>query len=149
MLVVLRIDAGMASGKTKSREEMRRLAMAFITASSISLCPAVANAGCTKAVDDESLYQCALSEFKKQDVRLNSAYRQLSKMLDKEGADRLKASQIAWIAFRDKNGEFYADFFRGGTAARLEGIGSERAMTEARANELFGEIQRRKSLGLN
>lgn len=111
-------------------------------------CLAAPKADCRSAMDNESLYQCSSHEFKAQDERLNIAYRKMFKMLDPKGAEKLQAAQRAWITFRDLNGAFYADFFRGGTASRLEGLGAQTSMTKARADELFDEIKRRESLGI-
>ena len=53
------------------------------------------------------------------DRELNKVYKQVLDTLDDEGAKLLKASQRAWIAFRDAEAASAADEARGGSMAPL------------------------------
>jgi uncharacterized protein YecT (DUF1311 family) len=63
-----------------------------------------------KAKTQKELNDCAGAEFKKADARLNEVYQQLLKRFDTDppAAQKIRAAQRAWIAYRDAQLE--ADF---------------------------------------
>lgn len=72
---------------------------------------------CQKAMSTLDQKQCAGSAYELADKRLNAVYKKLVGDLDTERQAKLKTAQQAWITFRDKEAEFTADQFRGGTLA--------------------------------
>lgn len=70
------------------------------------------------------------------DRELNKVYKEVLAPLDDEGAKLLKASQRAWIAFRDAEAESAADEARGGSMAPLLYSGTVARLTEQRTQML-------------
>lgn len=70
------------------------------------------------------------------DRELNKVYKEVLATLDDEGAKLLKASQRAWIAFRDAEAESAADEARGGSMAPLLYSGTVARLTEQRTQML-------------
>ncbi len=70
---------------------------------------------CAKAQSQGEMNICWGNEYKKADVVLNQVYRKLAAMLDEEPKAQLKEAQLAWINYRDKNCEFVADVYKGGS----------------------------------
>ena len=56
-----------------------------------------------------ALIDCALTETKRQDVRLNENYKRLMSKLTEERKNALLAAQRAWIKFSDANCAFWDD----------------------------------------
>jgi uncharacterized protein YecT (DUF1311 family) len=84
---------------------------------------------------------CASDNLKEEDLRLNDMYAQLMKKLDKIGQTKLKASQRAWIAFRDTNCDFAGDEMRGGTMEGLIVVSCLGDETKKRADELKDYVE--------
>ena len=74
----------------------------------------------------------------KADARLNEDYRALMGTLseDEEGTARLKRAQRAWIAFRDAECTFNAQWTEGGTIHSRIVAGCMADLTEQRADQL-------------
>jgi uncharacterized protein YecT (DUF1311 family) len=72
----------------------------------------------------------------KADRELNKVYKEVLASLDDEGAKLLKASQRAWIAFRDAEAAFAADEARGGSMAPLLYSGTVGRLIEQRTRML-------------
>lgn len=66
------------------------------------------------------------------DKELNQAYRALLATLDEEGTKLLKASQRAWIAYRDADAAAAADEARGGSMAPMLYAGTLARLTRER-----------------
>ena len=81
------------------------------------------------------MVECIAGETKREDVRLNTAYRALMAGLSPARKAQLQEAQRAWIKFRDANCSFYFDP-DGGSLARIEGYQCELDATAARAREL-------------
>lgn len=81
------------------------------------------------------MIDCADAENKRQDVRLNAAYKALIAGLPAARKTRLQDAQRAWIKYRDANCAFYVDP-DGGSMARIEGNLCVMTSTTERANEL-------------
>ncbi|MNS62019.1 hypothetical protein D3C72_950650 [compost metagenome] len=75
-------------------------------------------------------------EYKAEDAALNAAYKKLTARLRHVARQRLTASQIAWIAFRDAQRLAEADMYRGGTMAATAALSSKIRLTNTRTKEL-------------
>ncbi len=80
--------------------------------------------------------QQARAEFDKADAGLNQIYAKVQAKLDKEGKEKLKAAQRAWVTFRDAQADLDADIMHGGSAAPMLHSGSQAQSTLKRTNEL-------------
>lgn len=78
----------------------------------------------------------AAREAERADKELNKVYKQLLGTLDDEGAKLLKASQRAWITFRDAEATFAADEARGGSMSPMLYSGTLGRLTEQRTEML-------------
>jgi uncharacterized protein YecT (DUF1311 family) len=83
----------------------------------------------------QNMVECIDAEIKRQDARLNKAYKALVADLNPERKKQLLAAQRAWLKFRDTNCAFYFDP-EGGTIARVKAVDCLMTMTASRATEL-------------
>ena len=81
------------------------------------------------------MIECITAETKRQDLRLNKAYKAVMADLSPERKKQLQESQRAWIKFRDANCGFYDDP-DGGSLARVSANDCMVTSTAARAREL-------------
>ena len=82
-----------------------------------------------------NLNDCNNEELKKQDTRLNKAYKSAMAVLTAEQKTKLRDTQRLWIKYRDADcGMYYA--LTGGTMDMLNGAGCELSMTQERADAL-------------
>jgi uncharacterized protein YecT (DUF1311 family) len=86
----------------------------------------------------------AEKSYKKADTELNSVYKQLMAILNKNEKSLLKKTQIDWIKFRDSNCEFVASEAEGGTLQSSLKIGCLDETTKARVKDLKVILKRRK-----
>jgi uncharacterized protein YecT (DUF1311 family) len=89
-----------------------------------------------RAQSQHEMNQQAYDAFEKADKELNQIYAKVQAKLDKEGKEKLKAAQRAWVAFRDAQAELDADIMRGGSAAPMLSAGSKTQSTRKRVEEL-------------
>ena len=83
------------------------------------------------------MLDCISAETKRQDDRLNKAYKEVMAQLSPARKKQLQDAQRAWIKYRDANCNFYADP-DGGTMATVNANDCFMSATEARAKELEG-----------
>lgn len=83
----------------------------------------------------QHMVECIDAETKRQDARLNKAYKALVADLNPERKKQLLEAQRAWLKFRDTNCAFYFDP-EGGTIARVQAVDCMMTMTASRAKEL-------------
>ena len=83
----------------------------------------------------QNMVECIDAEIKRQDARLNKAYKALVADLNPERKKQLLEAQRAWLKFRDTNCAFYFDP-EGGTIARVQAVDCMMTMTASRAKEL-------------
>lgn len=83
----------------------------------------------------QNMVECIDAEIKRQDARLNKAYKALVADLNPERKKQLLEAQRAWLKFRDTNCAFYFDP-EGGTIARVQAVDCLMTMTASRAKEL-------------
>ena len=86
----------------------------------------------------------AAARLEKSDKAMNVAYQQLIKVLNEEGVKRLKATQRAWIAYRDAQASFDCHQLAGGTMEGLEELGSLNQLTQERTKRLKEDLERFK-----
>lgn len=82
-----------------------------------------------------SMVECTAAETKRQDVRLNKAYKNLMNTLSATRKKELQSTQRLWMKYRDANCNFYYDP-NGGSIVRVTSAGCFMDMTTERANEL-------------
>jgi uncharacterized protein YecT (DUF1311 family) len=83
----------------------------------------------------------ARKDFERADAELNKIYQSLlAKLAETEAKNKLRESQRAWIAFRDAEAVFFADQFRGGSAAPVLRWGSLTQTTEQRIKQLKADF---------
>ena len=81
------------------------------------------------------MVECIAAETKRQDVRLNKAYKNLMSTLDITRKKELQDTQRLWMKYRDANCKFYYDP-DGGSIVRVTSAGCFMDMTAQRADEL-------------
>lgn len=124
-----------------------RIALAGVLTLAASPAMAQSKLDCSKAFTTVDLNACAEQELERADARLNAVYKKaLAKIAAENGAPpydgkswekALRASQRAWIAFRDADcKELVAVAAGGGTATTGEVLGCLTEKTDARAKEL-------------
>jgi uncharacterized protein YecT (DUF1311 family) len=82
-----------------------------------------------------NMMDCIGEETKRQDKRLNQAYKDLMDQLTAERKKQLQNAQRAWLTFRDENCTFYADP-DGGSMARVSANDCFMSATAMRSKEL-------------
>jgi len=82
-----------------------------------------------------NMIECFVTESKRQDIRINNAYKELMNQVSPQRKKQLETAQDAWITYRDENCEFYYDP-DGGTIARLSANDCFVSATATRAKEL-------------
>ncbi|NLX19756.1 MAG: DUF1311 domain-containing protein [Desulfobulbus sp.] len=112
------------------------LAMLLMESLQVSAGTADTVSDCSKAVTTAEMLRCADKEFREADAELNRVYRQLTAELNGRRKIQLKASQRAWLAFRDRNAVFAAGAAEGGSMASLLEVAELTALTQARTEQL-------------
>lgn len=84
-----------------------------------------------------NMLDCIATEMKMQDVRLNTAYKEVIAQLSPARKKQLQDAQRAWLKYRDANCNFYADS-DGGTMAAVSSNDCVMSTTASRAKELEG-----------
>jgi uncharacterized protein YecT (DUF1311 family) len=92
---------------------------------------------CANAQTQMELNDCQAREYKRADAALNAVYKQLMAKVDDAGErNSFKASQLAWIKYRDANCEFESYLNKGGTMYSMVYDGCLTALTEERTRHL-------------
>lgn len=132
---------------------MRLLVLASLLAALASAAPAVAEPGrkidCDNASSTVEMNFCADRDFAAADKALNAAYQRALKKVPKLAVEEmerfnastwekaLRASQRAWVAFRDAECQEHVPmFWGGGTGTTVAVIGCMIEKTKARTTEL-------------
>lgn len=84
-----------------------------------------------------NMIDCSAAENKRQDARLNKAYKEVMAQLSPVRKKELQTVQRVWIKYRDANCDFYADP-DGGTLGIVNANSCFLQETASRANELEG-----------
>ena len=90
---------------------------------------------CNGKVDTVSLKQCAMTDYKLEENKINRVYKELMNTLNPKDKQRLKTAQLAWIDFRIKDCDFQTGW-ETGTMGPLMSIGCETTHTKERRNTL-------------
>lgn len=131
---------------TRPRRPGREAAVGLLLALVLLPLPALAQGmGCSGAIAQADLNDCAAREFEAADRALNGAYAEAVAGARRAGArqeDLLRQAQRAWIAFRDAACAADASLFDGGSAQPMVESGCLARLTEARAADLraYAEI---------
>jgi uncharacterized protein YecT (DUF1311 family) len=99
---------------------------------------------CADAQSQTEMNICWGKEYKAADAQLNVAYREFTSKLNPEETAQLKATQLAWIKFRDANCEFVADQYKGGSIRPMIAAMCLADVTNARTSELKAQMKERE-----
>jgi uncharacterized protein YecT (DUF1311 family) len=122
---------------------MRTTVVGIVTAVFLAAAPEVIAAPAAKprpsdcfdtAVIQPEINACAASKAAAADRRLNAAYREIMRFLEKEEQAELVKAQRAWIAFRDADCAFFSA--GGGSIAPMNDAQCRADLSEFRAKEL-------------
>ena len=94
------------------------------------------------AQTSQQMSETAAVELEISDKAMNEIYQKLLKILNDEGKKRLRETQRAWVIYRDAQAGFDSHHFAGGTAERLEQLGSLNLLTKERTARLNEDYQR-------
>ncbi|NCC04429.1 MAG: DUF1311 domain-containing protein [Proteobacteria bacterium] len=86
------------------------------------------------------MQECMNSEFQYQDSKLNEVYKKLMNSLSDDRKKQLRDAQRLWIAYTEKNCDFY-DEPDGGSLERLSAISCILSSTANRVRELESFIE--------
>ncbi|MEZ5900844.1 MAG: lysozyme inhibitor LprI family protein [Hyphomicrobiaceae bacterium] len=117
------------------------------TLSPVERARAQAEIDCQNAMSTAEINVCADKEFDAADKELNAAYRSALAAIPGMASEKpydaksweaaLRASQRAWVAFRDAECvDHLAFFWQGGSGASADIIGCKTELTKARTQEL-------------
>ena len=126
---------------------IRLLRTAFIAAAALIGAAAFAFAGDPGEPDaacdgsTAEMVECVGAKTAYWDKRMNIAYQQTLKDAQPKQREQLRVAQRLWVQYRDANCLFYD--LGEGTIARIEAGECMRSMTEARAKELDGSLDRK------
>ncbi|WP_250850211.1 lysozyme inhibitor LprI family protein [Acinetobacter sp. ANC 5378] len=81
------------------------------------------------------MLDCIGAETKRQDIRLNNAYKNVIGLIPPQRQKQLQETQRSWIKYRDLNCDFYADP-NSGTSATLNSSSCFLDTTASRVKEL-------------
>ena len=81
------------------------------------------------------MLDCIGAETRRQDIKLNTAYKDLIRLIPAQRQKQLQDTQRAWIKYRDLNCDFYADP-NSGTSATLNSSSCFLDATASRVKEL-------------
>ena len=87
---------------------------------------------------------CAHREYRAADAELNKAYNRLAGILDAEEKALLKATELAWIKYRDTNCAFESSQYAGGTMRPMIESFCLTRVTRARTAELKEQYELRR-----
>jgi uncharacterized protein YecT (DUF1311 family) len=106
---------------TLVRSWLSRLVLlaAFLCCASIARAQHMNSAGapCRNVAVTLAMENCFDKAYKAADRGLNQTYSQISKVLQSDDLERLKAAQRLWIQFRDATCTAESDLYTGGTAS--------------------------------
>jgi uncharacterized protein YecT (DUF1311 family) len=112
-----------------------------ITVVALAGAPVLSIAGaCDNVSANDTLIQCLGAEHSKADAELNRAYAALRGRLDRDSNAVLKAAQVAWLAYRDKDCELRASAATGGQAYQPTYISCQTEKTMRRTQELKEQL---------
>jgi uncharacterized protein YecT (DUF1311 family) len=96
---------------------------------------------CAHAMAQQDMNICADKDYRKADAELNRAYKTAMAGLDAPNRDLLRASERAWIGYRDAQCTFENAPNQGGSIYPLVYAGCLTTLTRARTKEIRGGQQ--------
>ena len=123
------------SGKSARSKGRMKFILPLLFVSLSSLTPLMAQTS-------QQMSEAAATELEVSDKAMNEIYQKLLKILNDEGKKRLRETQRAWVIYRDAQAGFDSHHFAGGTAERLEQLGSLNLLTKERTARLKEDYQR-------
>ncbi len=87
---------------------------------------------------------CARREYEAADAELNKVYNRLAGILDADEKALLKASELAWIKYRDSTCAFESSQYKGGTMRPMIESFCLTRVTKARTAELKEQLELRQ-----
>lgn len=115
----------------------------LVLATSISAQKRKKTGPCANPQTQTEMTQCAGNDYRAADAVLNQVYQKLVAMLDDEEKAQLKEAQNAWLKYRDRNCEFVADQYKGGTMRPMIQAMCLTDVTKTRTSELRTQIKDR------
>jgi uncharacterized protein YecT (DUF1311 family) len=114
------------------------LLAAFLSYDSISRAQHMNSPGapCRNVAVTLAIENCFDKQYRAADSELNQRYSQITKVLQPDDVERLKASQRLWIQFRDATCTAESDLYNGGTASAPAYSACREEMTRQRAAQL-------------
>ena len=103
-----------------------------------SICFVLGMATLAYAQNQAELNQESKSDYEIADAELNKVYKKLRVGMTDEEKSSLKEVQLLWLKYRDKNAEFAASRYEGGSIAGMVYAGSLTSDTEDRVERLKG-----------
>jgi uncharacterized protein YecT (DUF1311 family) len=122
----------MLAPATRARSMATALLAAALTAT-----PAARAQDCDRLATQAEMGRCAADRYKAADQKLNQAYQALRGRLSAQQKEMLKASQTAWIRFRDLECEFSVSGAGGGSIGPMLTAQCLAQRTEQRSRELL------------
>lgn len=83
---------------------------------------------------------CAAQDFKQADAALNAAYTKLMGKITSDGQASLRAAQIAWLAYRDKECAFETRGSAEGSVNPMVLLNCKTALTQAQTKRLDAQL---------
>ena len=103
-----------------------------------SLCFLIGMTTFALAQTQSEMNQEARTDLEIADAELNKVYKALRSKLSDDEKNRLKEVQLSWLKYRDKNAEFEASLYEGGSIAPMVHAGSLTTSTVLRTEQLKG-----------
>ena len=119
-------------------------ALVVLTLSGVVLAQDQKKDPCAEAQSQAELNICWGKQYKAADAQLNVVYREFMTKLNPEETAQLKATQLAWLKYRDTNCEFVADQFKGGSMRPMIAGMCLAGVTNARVSELKDQMRDRE-----
>ncbi|MBI3902859.1 MAG: DUF1311 domain-containing protein [Nitrosomonadales bacterium] len=115
------------------------IVISHVTYAEILLPPGV---DCSNPDSPQLDQNCAFVFLEKADQQLNDAYKKLLASLDEEGKVKLRASQRAWVVFRDADVDLVVYHYEeGGSLGRSIAAYRSFQLTRQRAKELSARLK--------
>lgn len=96
---------------------------------------------CDNAMTQGDMNACAAADYRREDAKLNSLYKQVVGLSDKADIAKLKEIQVAWIRFRDLHCGYEENRYEGGSMAPLVRFNCLRDLTRQRNETLQALIK--------
>ncbi|MGD1849695.1 MAG: lysozyme inhibitor LprI family protein [Cyanophyceae cyanobacterium] len=108
----------------------------FIGQSSVKQFQAQSQLSCDDPQNQQELNRCAFQTLTQENQRLNDTYRGLFPNLSEQRQQLLRNSQVAWVAYRDRECRFYDSSAEGGSLQPLLSSGCKARLTRDRTRLL-------------